>query len=116
MKINKLTPNQNLLWEGSRMMLPEHREQILEQQKQKKKKERPILDEHKLEELSQFISEAIENNQEVSITVFNPYKDMIIIGSIKKVDLYMKRVKVLDEAGDDMWIKLCDVINIEKRQ
>ena len=29
MNPNKLTPGYNIMWESSRMMLPEHREQLL---------------------------------------------------------------------------------------
>lgn len=38
----KLTGNG--LWESSRMMLPEHREQFLEQRRSLKKHEKPSLD------------------------------------------------------------------------
>lgn len=36
MNPNKLTPGYNIMWESSRMMLPEHREQLLAQKRKKK--------------------------------------------------------------------------------
>lgn len=35
----------NVLWESSRMFLPEHREQLLARRKEKERVEKPILDE-----------------------------------------------------------------------
>ena len=36
MNPNKLTPGYNIMWESSRMMLPEHREQLLAQKRKKR--------------------------------------------------------------------------------
>lgn len=114
MKKNKLTPGSNLLWESSRMIIPEHREEILRFQKKANKKQRPILAEHKLEELSYLMSEALHDNQEVTLTVFNPYMDTVITGIIKKIDFSMKRIKILSE-NDETWIRFIDLLDIEKR-
>lgn len=35
----------NGLWEGSRMILPEHKRRIIQDEQQQMKKERPVLDE-----------------------------------------------------------------------
>lgn len=106
----KLTGNG--LWESSRMMLPEHKEQLLAYRHDMKRKSKPLLDEQRVEELSQLVSEAVRNNREVIITVFNQYKDTVIIGRIQKIDLLLKRVKVLN-TNDYTWIELRDLLNIE---
>ncbi|MEK3887735.1 YolD-like family protein [Bacillus sp. FSL K6-3431] len=59
MKINKLTPGYNLRWESSRMVLPEHKEQILSHGIDKEKIKRPILDEYQFEEIDEEIHTAI---------------------------------------------------------
>ncbi|GIP32979.1 hypothetical protein J2TS4_21890 [Paenibacillus sp. J2TS4] len=65
-----------------------------------------------MEELSQLLSETFENDREVIITVFNQYKDTVITGKIRNMDVYLKRVKVLT-ANDYTWIELYDLLNIE---
>lgn len=51
MKINKLTPNSNLRWESSRMMLPEHVEAINRHNIDKLRIKQPVLDEQEIEEI-----------------------------------------------------------------
>lgn len=104
----------NGLWESSRMMLPEHREQLLQHNHDHNhKKIKPVLDEQRLESLSQQMSEAIEQAKPVRITLFNPYEaSEIVSGTIQKVDSLSKRIKLVNDEGY-LWIKLDDVLHIE---
>lgn len=52
MNPNKLTPGYNIMWESSRMMLPEHREQLLAQKRKKKEYTPPPLSTDQLEEMN----------------------------------------------------------------
>jgi hypothetical protein len=53
----------NLLWEGSRMFLPEHKQALLQRQNQKQKVKRPTLDDHQLAEMDDLICETMANNR-----------------------------------------------------
>jgi len=102
----------NGLFESSRMMLPEHKEAIVNYQKGMNKKQRPMLDEQRFEELSHLMFEAVYKNLEVTITVFNPYMDTVITGVIKKIDSSLKQLKMV--CGDEeMWIKFIDLLDID---
>ncbi|WP_128747506.1 YolD-like family protein [Lederbergia galactosidilytica] len=65
-----LTAGHNLMWESSRMMLPEHVECILDWRKSLDEEKKPIIDEQQWEEFGQTIQEAIANNQRVKFTIW----------------------------------------------
>jgi C4-type Zn-finger protein len=103
----------NGLWESSRMMLPEHREELLQYREDMKKKTKPLLDEQKIESISQRISEAIEQDQNVEITVFDPYQETLVIeGKVKKINQPLKRVQITDK-DHSTWIPWEDILNVE---
>jgi hypothetical protein len=58
----------NLLWESSRMMLPEHREQFLRDQTARKKHVTPSLDEQLLQEFSGRLRQALMLGESVRLT------------------------------------------------
>src|SRR5690606_11779151 len=70
MKPNKLTPGHNVMWECSRMMLPEHVEAILEWQKGLEKVKKPIIDEQQWTEFAHIIQEAKACKRRIKITIW----------------------------------------------
>lgn len=77
MCVNKLTDRNNMLWESSRMILPEHKERIRSRRDEARrggKRGRPELDEQRLEELQAAINEAIATRQPVSVAHNLPTK------------------------------------------
>jgi hypothetical protein len=67
-KPNKLTPGRNLLWESSRMMLPEHKEQLLERNRMQERAVMPELEEDQLQHIQYTLIEALEEQSPVTIT------------------------------------------------
>ncbi|WP_152654520.1 YolD-like family protein [Oceanobacillus sp. CFH 90083] len=85
MKPNKLTSGSNLLWESSRMMLPEHKEVLQRHKKELNKRIKPILDEQQVELFSQSIAEAMKQNKKVKIQISQQYiKIAILLGRYRK--------------------------------
>lgn len=111
MKETKITPGSNKLWEGSRLILPEHRVAILKQQDDFKKRKRPILDEQRLEELSYIIREAAQEDREVTVRVFGEFEDGEISGRITKIE--RRRIQISD-MWYKSWIPIEDIVSIEK--
>ncbi|MCQ2008565.1 MAG: YolD-like family protein [Sporolactobacillus sp.] len=71
MKNNKLTNGSNMRWESSRMMLPEHVQALRELAREESKRERPYLDEQRLEEIEQIVREAALTKKSVNIDSFH---------------------------------------------
>ncbi len=68
MNPNKLTPGYNVMWESSRMMLPEHREQLLAKKRKEREFRPPELSEEQLNDMNRIIAASIEEDRAISVT------------------------------------------------
>lgn len=110
MSTNKLTPGQNVMWESSRMMLPEHKAQIREHQKELQKRTKPMLDEQQIALFSQSISDAMHRNRSVKIKVFHPYHDHYVTGKVQKT-IPGRQLKLVSES-DSEWIHFASIMDV----
>jgi hypothetical protein len=108
---NKLTKGSNLLWEGSRIILPEHREGIIKQRINLMKRNKPALDEQKIEEFAYIIQESLLENRTVKVLVFGDFGDIEYKGVVTKVDQQYRKMK-LENSDDCEWIKLDDIVDM----
>jgi hypothetical protein len=110
MKHNKLTPGHNLLWESSRMMLPEHREQFLEYRRSLGQASQPILDEQQRAVLDQALMTAHQHHLTVCLQFFDPIQTETVRGRIYLLDAYKKRLKL---EGETDWRAIDTLIEVE---
>jgi hypothetical protein len=106
--------NDNGLWESSRMMLPEHKEEILnhhDRQKWEQENKRPELDEQELERIGFQLQESIKRDQAAEVTYWNHPKGICKIWGIAK-QLKRDTFKIVSD-WDLAVIRYNDVINIE---
>jgi hypothetical protein len=111
-RVNKLTSGYNLLWESSRMMLPEHKERIIGHRESLKRKARPVLDEQEMEELALRIGESLETGRPVTLRLYGDLADREETGVVTKVDPQTGRIRLRTAQGD-VWAALQDVIGAE---
>lgn len=91
----------NLLWESSRMFLPEHKQALLDRKAQLKKEAKPELDEQELDEIGLVVFDSLKHELHVKITYWNEGFFRELIGIIDKVDLQLKQIKLrMDEEID----------------
>ncbi|GAA5417728.1 hypothetical protein Pryu01_02803 [Paraliobacillus ryukyuensis] len=111
MSPNKLTPDSNIMWESSRMMLPEHKEVLRKHHQQQDKREKPIIEEQQLAMFSVDITFAYTQQLPIRIETFDPYQEVCHIGKIKKIDSYQQKVQLT--ANEEIyWIAIADVLNV----
>jgi hypothetical protein len=104
----------NKLWEGSRMILPEHRAAIAEHERKQRLLTKPILDTDKLEELSRKLSEALQDEKLITIHIFHPEGIERLHILPKKIDMSTRMLVGLSMLGErTLRIKLEDIIDIE---
>lgn len=103
----------NLLWEGSRMMLPEHREGLLDRRREQRKQDMPDLDEDQQTIIDQAIGMSLYSKSEITLTIYNPFEDRRLMGYVVRIDQHRGRVLLQTDEGDE-WIKLLDIIKAEK--
>lgn len=93
------------------MMLPEHKECIQTYRQSLNKRERPVLCEQQIEQLSYKIAESMTNHKRVTVLVYDPYEQKMVRGTIQTIDRQLRRLKLLD--GDDVsWIAFDDIMDI----
>lgn len=112
MNINKLTPGYNLRWESSRMMLPEHREQFLSNKIDKKRINKPILDENQLEEIDNHLHLAIGFHYLVKFSLWMEGFTKEITGHIHYIDVLNKHVRIVDLNGKVHRIENRSIIDV----
>lgn len=111
MKQSKITKGRNLLWESSRMMLPEHREELIKYRQTLTERSRPIVDEQRLEQFNTVICDSISNEQEITIHIFGVFEDIMVKGIVQNVDGVTKRIRVITEQ-ETKWIKLAEIVDV----
>ena len=111
-RVNKLTSGYNLLWESSRMMLPEHKERINGHRETLGRKERPVLDEQEMEELALKVGESLETGRPVTLKLYGEYGDRMVTGVVTKVDPQAGRIRLRTAQGDAQ-ADMRDVIGAE---
>lgn len=110
--VNKLTPGRNMMWESSRMMLPEHKERILGHRETLGRKERPVLDEQEAEAMARRIGEALASGEPVTLTLFGDLVDRKETGVVAKIEPQRGRIRLVTEDGG-CWLAFADVIGAE---
>ncbi|GGM36970.1 hypothetical protein GCM10011351_23950 [Paraliobacillus quinghaiensis] len=111
MQPNKLTPGYNLMWESSRMMLPEHKQVLRAHEKELNKQTKPLLDEQQITLFSEQINEAFHFRQAIKVKVFDPFETVYRIGEVKQIDGQKQRIK-LDTNDGIEWILFQDILNV----
>ncbi|WP_373232918.1 YolD-like family protein [Cohnella sp.] len=97
----------NGLWESSRMMLPEHKERILQANHQLERRTKPVLDMQKREEINELLSEACQTGEEITLVLWDPYENRTVVGTIVKLDILAYRIFI---AGQ--WVKLAGIVDV----
>lgn len=86
-KPNKLTPGSNLMWESSRMMLPEHKNRLVEHRHELQRRERIELDESELERIGKMMAQSIAERTLLRIQLYDEYGEGDpLIGVVDRMD------------------------------
>lgn len=104
-KANKLTRGSNLRWESTRMMLPEHREDIIKHRKELHIQSRPILDDQELQEISSAVYSSFIQRTPISLILYSEYESRTVTGIVLRVDSTEHQIRIEGE-----WVKQEDII------
>lgn len=103
----------NGLFESSRILLPEHREKFVYRQKESHLRKRPQLDDQLLEQLSLLLMESMQEQCEVVIDKFDPWRNESVQGRIISIDFNLGRVKVMKEM-ETVFVRFSDIVNVAR--
>lgn len=94
-------------------MLPEHVALLHELRDSTNYRAKPILDEQCLEELNEVIYMSMEAKQAIKVTYFHEHDFKSIIGVIQHVDIVSKWMRIGNEKGSSVQIKLKSIIDVK---
>lgn len=103
----------NGLWESSRMMLPEHKEAIIQQQHEEGRRVRPILDAQELELIESALVESFQEHRTVNVRLFNEYEDIEITGIVVLIHTFRREIKLSIAVGEWQWIKIDEIVSVK---
>lgn len=101
----------NGLWESSRMMLPEHREAIIEQNREILKKTKPTMHEEELEIIEKALWDSYRLEITITVVLFDELEDIHRTGRVTKIDQYERMIK-LQSAKDYDLLKVDNIISV----
>lgn len=112
----------NLLWEGSRMFLPEHREQLLAVRRSRREFRMPELDEEWMNEIGRAVSDSLNFGIPITIIYGTQYEAEQYTGIVKKIDPYAGWVELVsagiedaeDEGGQEQRIYFRRIVEIRE--
>ncbi len=92
---------------------PEHMKMMIEAKADYYKVQKPVLDEHEIEEINNTIQESMVFTQEVTVTYFEDGAFKPCMGHIHFVDQLNKHIRVMDKFEEIHRIKFEDIINVQ---
>lgn len=94
----------NGLWEGSRMIIPEHRRAMNEQHRRERLRSRIYLDDQELERIGRLITTSLQRRVPVTVRMFDEYEPLVVSGIVDGIDRSRGRFKV-----DGEWFLIGDI-------
>jgi YolD-like protein len=102
----------NIKWTA--MMLPEHVKLLREFGDTHDLVEKPILDEDKLEEINEFLGEAMEYNFPLMFSYYYKGRAKTISGNVHYIDVHRKEIRIVTKKEEMERVSFSDVIDISK--
>lgn len=102
----------NGIWESSRMMLPQHRERIIENQKLYKKKIKPIIHEDEWELIFQNINLSLSEHENVKVVIFGEYEYSEVNGVVTSVSQIQSKFKIENDCGFE-WVDFNEIVSVK---
>mgnify|MGYP001201200028 CR=1 FL=1 len=99
----------NGLWEGSRMMLPEHKIRIISDERETLRRIQPILDEQKQEEIECTLALSLRSHVRVTVVLFDPFENKLMSGFVTSIHTHSREFK-LQWAEEWKWIEVDNVV------
>lgn len=103
----KLTDNG--LFDSSRMMLPQHKEEILKHQHELNRQVKPVIDEQEWQLIGEVLSASFNQHVRVTLELFDPFETKKVSGFVTVINTYRKEIKLCyDDEWE--WINFGDII------
>ncbi|WP_088105602.1 YolD-like family protein [Halalkalibacter urbisdiaboli] len=104
----------NLLWESSRMFLPEHKQALLARKETLKKVPKPLLDDQELQEIGYVVMDSLHYTLSIEVEYWEDGFFKVVNGIVNLVDYQMKFIKLETESFGVMKINIDCLRRVER--
>ncbi|WP_145323433.1 YolD-like family protein [Paenibacillus xylanexedens] len=105
----------NGLWESSRMMLPQHKERIIQHRTQFHTHAKPLIHEDEWEIIAQNLEMSLNYTLQAAIEVFNEWGNRYVHGIVTSVSTFQKKIKIEMDNGFE-WIDFDQLVSVKLDQ
>ena len=102
----------NGLWESSRMMLPQHKERIIQHRTQIHYQAKPLIHEDEWEMIAQNVDMSLNYTLQATIEVFNVSGNRYIHGIVTSVSTFGKKIKIEMDHGFE-WVDFDQLVAVK---
>ncbi|MEO2203655.1 YolD-like family protein [Paenibacillus pabuli] len=102
----------NGLWESSRMMLPQHKERIIQHRTQIHYQAKPLIHEDEWEMIAQNVDMSLNYTLQATIEVFNESGNRYIHGIVTSVSTFGKKIKIEMDHGFE-WVDFDQLVAVK---
>ncbi|KAF9142794.1 hypothetical protein BGX30_002162 [Mortierella sp. GBA39] len=96
-------------WTISRMMLPQHKEEILKHQHELNRNNKPVIDEQEWQLIGEVLSASFNQHVRVTLELFDPFETKTVSGFVTVINTYRKEIKLCHD-DEWEWINFGDII------
>ncbi|MDY7989901.1 YolD-like family protein [Paenibacillus polymyxa] len=94
------------------MMLPEHRERILNHYREERQQVKPVLDDQEVQQIEQVLVISYNKRKDITLKLFDPFEEIIISGVVTSLNTARREVKLTQGMDNFQWIMLKKIIAI----
>lgn len=106
-----MTKKVESIWDCSRMMLPEYKQRIIQEESEQGRCVRPVLDPQEVELIERALYKSMEDHSAVTLTLYDPFENRSAKGIVMKVDRQLG-IKLRWSDDDWDWMRIEDVIDV----
>jgi hypothetical protein len=96
------------MWESSRMILHEHRNAMIAQNRELRRNVRPNIDFDEAEEIAAEVAKSFADQTEITIKIYDPFNERQETGTVEKIDQFGRRIYIAGE-----WVKFDEIIGLQ---
>jgi hypothetical protein len=105
----------------TKFLLPEHKVEIIEQEKELQRISRPTLDEQEVEIINEVIGRSVHTGCTIILTLYGVYQRRTLTGHVARIDYQLKHIKFVlfdsyEDTGEWELIPLQDIMKAEVKE
>jgi hypothetical protein len=107
------------MW-SSKWVLPEHREALIEDDRNLERKTKPELNDQEIQLLIELISGSLKYKHILTLTLYGDFQPETIIGTVISEESLKRKIKIKPwdpkAMQEHVWISLSDIIRVELKE